>query len=92
MKIKTFKFLMSNMARRDTIKIENGDPDAKLNGYEINANKYQPVATAKEIDDTINKFIKKIDVVNILINDFSVSHHNNGYGDTIERTYTIMYN
>lgn len=85
MKIKTFKFWMSNSA---ILRNLYNDRDQ----YTAKADIFVPVYTCDEIDKKINSFIKGKDVVNIIINDFTVDRHNNGRSDTIQRTYTILYN
>lgn len=83
--IKTFKFYMSN-----------GQTLRKL----INSRYYEkscdilPISSEEEIDKVINEFLNDIsggwEVVDIKINDYTLSRHNNGGSDTIVRTYTII--
>ena len=82
MKIKVFKFEVSNSAR-----IPVGD-DSKTAWYK---SKRFDLAIPEEIEDEINDFCCDKEIIDIKINTVDVHYHNNARANTIELWYTIMY-
>ena len=82
MKIKVFKFLVSNWTSK------NSDDDIGKRDYSIARARLSEPST---IEKTINEFCKNKDIIDIKINSIDVGYHNNGRGNLIELWYTIMY-
>lgn len=82
MKIKTFKFEVSNWSSSCNDTDKNGASYAE----------YQKrIATPEQIDKTINEFCKGKTIKNINVNNIDINYHNNARGNTIEMMYTIIY-
>lgn len=81
MKIKTFEFWVSN-SQTTYVGTRNYRPDYA-----------NPAITEQcEIDTIINSFLSTCaNVLDIRVHDTTINRHNNGYDDTIRRTYTIIY-
>ena len=82
MKVKVFKFLVSNPA------------SSMLAGDEKNASFRECMSQLKkpeDIENVINAFCCDKDVIGINVNEIDVKYHNNGRGNTIELWYTIIY-
>ena len=82
MKIKVFKFQVSNAAYEQSGSCEEYGWYKKLKDTE---------ATTECVERTINEFCSDKEVVDIKINNVDINYHNNGYSNKIELWYTIMY-
>jgi len=47
--------------------------------------------SAERIEEIVNEFSLDKEIIDIRINNVDVNYHNNGYSNTIELWYTIMY-
>lgn len=82
MQIKVFKFQVSNAAYGQSGSCESYTWYKNLKGQEV---------SPEQIETTINTFCQGKEIVDIKINNVDTNYHNNGYSNTIELWYTIMY-
>ena len=82
MKIKVFKFRVSNAA---------SEPFSEDIGKDWYAKRKGELVSETEIASKVNRFIQGKRVINILVNNVDVHYHNNGRGNTVDLVYTIMY-
>ena len=82
MKIKVFKFTVSNAASSPS---EN---DMKERWYD---KRKSELVDEEEIEDTINDFIRHKNVISMYVNNVDVKYNNNGRGNSIQLVYTILY-
>jgi len=80
MKIKVFKFKVSNFGYLDKSNDQN-----KLD------KEYREINDELVIEDTVNEFIQDKKVIDIKTNTVDVQYHNNGHANYIEMCYTIIY-
>lgn len=91
--IKTFSFVISNSTLRYA---KNTGNNASLNITRRQINDRQTeldnvkLYTPNEIDEIVNKFLMHQNVVDIKVNTEVLYRNNNGYADTVLRTYTII--
>lgn len=88
MKIKTLSFVVHNS-------FGNKDAQKELlekNRIEGKKTDYVAISSNADIDKKLNKELEKIENVKDIKIDYIATHqHNNGYDDTIEARYTIIY-
>jgi hypothetical protein len=82
MKIKVFKFQVSNAAYGQSGSCES---------YRWYQNLKDKTVSTEYVERIINEFCSDKEVVDIKINNVDTNYHNNGYSNTIELWYTIMY-
>lgn len=82
MKIKVFKFQVSNAAYGQSGSCESYTWYQNLKGQEV---------SPEQIETTINTFCQGKEIIDIKINNVDINYHNNGYSNNIELWYTIMY-
>lgn len=82
MKVKAFKFRLSNSASHASA------DDVQSTWYKQNISVVQ---TTEDIENTINEFIEDKTVVQMIVTHVDVNYHNNARGNTIDLIYTIMY-
>ena len=80
MKIKTFRFRTWNCANNST-----SDADWAIRGR-------KEVISLEEVDNIVNEFMSNHSVVDVKVNQSIPDFSNNGYGNSIDTTYTILYN
>ena len=79
--VKVFKFRVTNYGYSE---------DVSSYKYMDSRNKY-PISSTTEIESLVNKFCEHHNVVDIKVIAVDVHYHNNGYDNTIELYYTIIY-
>ncbi len=80
--VKVFRFRVSNAS-------SHASSDDKEKSWYINGKK--ELISEKQIETTINTFIKGKSNVSIIVTPIPVSYHNNARGNTIDLIYTITY-
>lgn len=82
-KIKLFRFEVSNGTSSPL-----GKDDIESSWYRDGQRK---LISEKQIEETINNFIKDKNLISISINNIDINYHNNARGNTIHLIYTIVY-
>ena len=82
MKIKVFKFLVSNWTSSCF------DSDISNADYVSSAKR---LYTPEQVEGIVNSFCNGKNVVDVRVNNVDVNYHNNGRGNAVELWYTVIY-
>jgi len=86
MKIKVFKFKVVSTYYLQKPRRNESESDKVKREKAL-----EELSTELDIEDSVNAFIQGKKVIDIKTNTVDAKYHNNGYSNTIELYYTIMY-
>jgi hypothetical protein len=75
--IKVFRFRVSNSQSLEMKKKEMSE--------------MYRVQSEEEIENVLNQFLSDKKLISLQVNNVDVNYHNNGYANTIDLIYTIVY-